>query len=108
MNRRDALKSIGMASLFPPTGVASEVAGRQVAIQVSAASANTVRFSVQGLDESPGASDGSLVRESWGAPVRIEQSQTIKLGNLRVTVSIDPLAMKVETGAGIVQHIKID
>jgi alpha-glucosidase/alpha-D-xyloside xylohydrolase len=108
MNRRDALKSIGIASFFPRIALCGEVSGKKVAVQVSTISAATVRFSVHAIDEPAAASDGSLVKESWGAPIRIERSQTLKSGTLRLSVSAEPLELKVDNAAGPVQHIKVD
>ncbi len=106
VKRRDALKSSGAASIFPRISIASELAGTPIATELSIVSANTVRFSIHESNAPAAASDGALVKESWSSPAKIERSQTIKSGDLRIIV--DPLALKIETGSKLVQHVKVD
>jgi len=95
------------------------VAGQEVEVQVTAISAHTFRLSILSLQNGHAAAiptDGSLVRDSWGAPIAelrgSVHEQTIKCGksgNLSLRISPDPLAFAIETAyAGQVQKIKVD
>src|ERR1700678_3798727 len=78
-NRRDVLKGLAAAStaavLSPRPGTAwaaTQDAGQQVEIQISPVSAQTFRLSIFPLNHGSVGSmplDGSLLRESCGAPI---------------------------------------
>ncbi|HEY6339158.1 MAG TPA: hypothetical protein VIW68_11755, partial [Candidatus Sulfotelmatobacter sp.] len=76
---------------------------QQIEIQVTPISAHTFRLSILPvINDSVVAIplDGSLVQESWGAPVvtlRAEPKDTIVLGNLRLRISFRPIRITLAT-----------
>jgi alpha-glucosidase (family GH31 glycosyl hydrolase) len=117
-NRRDVLKGLVSAStalvIARGQGTAQEIASIQpVEIQISSVSAHTFRLSVYPLNNRTDKSipfDGSLVQESWGAPVarlRAETGREFVLGGFRLKISFHPVSIKVssELGAVIQQFV---
>ena len=125
MDRRHILKTLGAAcaaGILPENLVASarpaaaQPAPGDFEIQIGAVSEQTFRLSVLPIFTGHAAAiprDGSLVRDSWGAPIatlRGEfQAQTIRAGNLRVRVAPSPLAFRIATANGDhVQSLGVD
>jgi alpha-glucosidase (family GH31 glycosyl hydrolase) len=117
-NRRDVLKGLVSAStalvIARGQGTAQEIASVQpVEIQISSVSAHTFRLSVYPLNNRTDKSipfDGSLVQESWGAPVarlRAETGREFVLGGFRLKISFHPVSITVtsELGAVIQQFV---
>jgi alpha-glucosidase (family GH31 glycosyl hydrolase) len=115
MNRRDAIKSLGLAGAASvlrldadAQGQALTVAGRPVELRLSSLSPATMRISVvPGNDAGAGLNrDGALAafterRTSADAGVH-------DIGGLKVTVQASPLTIRVADAAGrIVQEIQI-
>src|SRR5215467_8524870 len=119
ISRREAMKRSG-ALLGAARLQAQEknlgVAGRAAELAVTAATPQTVRITIQPLDNGqpiPIPDDGALVKQSWGEPaIRLRGfygSRRVKCGNLLVTVSAEPLSIRVETrDKRLVQEIKLD
>ncbi|HLV96264.1 MAG TPA: TIM-barrel domain-containing protein [Candidatus Acidoferrales bacterium] len=121
--RRQVLKGIGAAcgaALVPDmlsaaTG-AARIAGQDVEIQIGVVSEHTFRLSILPVAGSRPASiphDGSLVRQSWGAPVVMIRGEisarTVRCGNLRVRIEPEPLAFVVAPANGEeIQRLRID
>jgi alpha-glucosidase/alpha-D-xyloside xylohydrolase len=112
-NRRDVLKGLVAASTAMVISPAEVVAqGEQkplaepVEIRVASLSAYTFRLSVLPLNKGSVAKipfDGSLVQDSWGAPVaqlRAETSDTIAVGNFRLKISLNPASIRVANEHG--------
>jgi len=93
-----------------------QIAGKNVEIHVTTVSAHTFRLTAHSIEggkpvEIPG--DGTLVQTSFGAPAAIfrdtSRGQTVKLGDLRLSFTPDPLAFTVQTAAHKnVQQIAVD
>lgn len=120
-NRREVLKGLVAAStalVIPPEkgtalGIVPAI-GRQVEIQISPVSTHTFRLSMFSLND-PERSipfDGSLVQESWGAPVarlRAEPEHEIVLGSLRLKTSFHPVSITVTNELGnVIQQFTWD
>ena len=112
-NRRDVLKGLVSAStalvIARGQGTAQEIASVQpVEIQISSVSAHTFRLSVYPLNNRTDKSipfDGSLVQESWGAPVarlRAETGREFVLGGFRLKISFHPVSITVTSELGVV------
>jgi len=112
-NRRDVLKGLVSAStalvIARGQGTAQEIASVQpVEIQISSVSAHTFRLSVYPLNNRTDKSipfDGSLVQESWGAPVarlRAETGREFVLGGFRLKISFHPVSITVTSELGAV------
>ncbi|MBZ5626509.1 MAG: DUF5110 domain-containing protein [Acidobacteriia bacterium] len=120
--RREALKSVATAGAgaLLNQGLAQDgaiqVAGRPVEIALTAASPQTVRITVQALENGqpqPMASDGALVKENWGQPAARFRtffgSRRVKCGDLTVRLFANPLSIRVEAKGGrLVQELKLD
>jgi alpha-glucosidase (family GH31 glycosyl hydrolase) len=121
-NRREVLKGLVAAStalVIPPEqGTTQEIrsaTGQSVEVQISAVSAHTFRLSLFPLNDGPERSipsDGSLVQESWGAPVatlRQDPDHEIALGDFRLKVSLHPLSVTVSNELGkVIQKLAWD
>jgi alpha-glucosidase (family GH31 glycosyl hydrolase) len=120
-NRRDVLKGLAAAStamIVPPMGASPKDgrAARSVEAQIFSVSPHTFRMSILpvGKDAVVGSTpfDGSLVQESWGAPVarlRAEVEQTIAAGGVQLTISLAPLRVTVKkTGGDVIQRLAYD
>jgi alpha-glucosidase (family GH31 glycosyl hydrolase) len=122
--RREALKSVATAGasalLSPGLAVAQDgsiqVAGRPVEIALTAATAQTVRITVQAIENGQLQaipSYGALVKENWGQPAArfrtLFGSRNVKCGDLTVKLSANPLTIRVEAKGGrLVQELKLD
>ena len=122
-NRRELLAQLAGASagLLLPQGNASASAGLRVAgedceAQLTSISASTIRLSVlpaRAGGASNIASDGSLVRTSWGPPVaKIQgtfEAHTIECGKLKVRITPSPLTFAIATLEGqTIQQLSLD
>ena len=121
-NRRDVLKGLVAASaglMVPAARQAvpdnTRTTTQAVEIQITSVSPQTFRLSV--LPVKGGAvasvpSDGSLVQESWGAPIatlRSDPGRTIATGIVRLQVAFDPVAITVRNDRGeVVQQLEWD
>ena len=127
LSRRRMVQSLGAAGAALVTGAAAKaaetglrVAGKEVEIAITSVSPHTFRLTVAPLvDGKPGEipDDGTLVKTAFGAPVArwgpsghgTARAQTVKLGDLRVEFTPDPLAFTIETSKGEkIQHVRID
>ena len=121
--RREVLKGMSAACaalLLPEQQVhvenALRIVGQDVEIQIGSVSKHTFRLSILPIKEGRVATiptDGSLVRESWGAPVATMRgaagARTIKAGGVNVRITADPLAFNIETDAAEqIQKITVD
>src|SRR5215469_3464909 len=92
------------------------VAGRNVQLQIAAVSPHTFRLTVISVEGGKAQSvrgNGSLVKESWGPPAAKltgpDRAHTVKMGELSVRLSLDPVQAVVETAKGeAVQQLTID
>jgi alpha-glucosidase (family GH31 glycosyl hydrolase) len=122
-NRREVLKGMAIAStaMIVPGKMGAVThddrsANQTLEVHVTAVSPHTFRLSIVpvGKDGTLGAipSDGSLVQESWGAPVarlRTDPEREIALGNVRLKISLHPLRATVTNDRGVViQHFAWD
>ena len=107
-NRRDVLKSLVAASsafIVPlPGGDLKDNASSTAAaleVQITPVSSNTFRVSILKTADgsvTPIPSNGSLVKETWGAPaatLRAGSARPIEVGNVRFTVAFDPVSISV-------------
>lgn len=125
VTRRDAMKGIAVSAaaltlVRPDRAVAQEspimVAGKPVEIALFAASPQTIRVTVQSIENGEPqaiAQDGALVKANWGMPLArlrtLSGPRTVKSGKLRATMSANPLTVRVETAGGqLVQELKVD
>src|SRR5215467_2286413 len=123
-DRRDILKGAGAVCatglLWSSKTEAGQqdlrVAGRNVELQIAPVSAHTFRLtalSVDGAKTQPLRGNGSLVKESWGPLAAkltgADRAHTVKMGELSVRLSLDPVQAVVETAKGeAVQQLTID
>ena len=125
-DRRQVLKgaTAACAALLLPGKTESGVPGLRIAgqdaeIQVAPVSAHTARLTIlltSALEDGRTmavAGDGSLVQTSWGAPIVklriLGRARTVKMGNLIVKVTSDPVAFTIETLKGRrLQHLSVD
>jgi alpha-glucosidase (family GH31 glycosyl hydrolase) len=123
-DRRDILKGAGAiyatSFLWPASNDASQqdlqIAGRTVEVQILPVSTHTFRVSVvpiEGGQLQPVKGNGSLVQASWGPPLAKltggENDRTVKVGELHVKLSLNPLRAIVENAKGeTVQQLIID
>jgi alpha-glucosidase (family GH31 glycosyl hydrolase) len=91
------------------------VAGRDVELQIVSVSEHTFRLSVLPLKDGQVAEipkDGSLVRDSWGAPVakfqNAAQGKIITCGEFNISVNFDPLTFTIEKAKEKIQTLQID
>jgi len=111
------------AIFLPPAGRGAapgvRIAGKDVAIQLTSVSPHTLRLTVRPIQDGKPidiADDGTLLPAAVGAPVKwapsgqdASRAQTVKVGDLRVAFTPDPLAFAIETAKGEkVQRIRID
>jgi alpha-glucosidase (family GH31 glycosyl hydrolase) len=113
-NRREVLKRLAAASaaLMLPTQTSAKpfkpLAGLDdIEIQLASISEHTLRLSIlpaKGGDASSIPFNGALVRTAWDSPVAKlhggSQAQTIKLGNVTLKYSPDPLVFTITTASG--------
>lgn len=123
LTRREALKGVATAGAMlalPNLSFAEEtpifVGSLPVEIALTAVSSKTLRVTVQAIQN--GAiqqlpQDGALMQERWGLPLErlrtLSGSRSVKSGNLEVTLSLNPLTIRVATTDGrLVQELKLD
>jgi len=119
-SRRHLLKQLAAmsATLVLPTkrSVGELAADQNYEVQIASVSAQTVRLTVLPIESGRTATvpfDGSLVRESWGAPIATLRGdapgQTIQAGNLKIRVSSNPLAFAFSSAGGAeIQTLFVD
>jgi alpha-glucosidase/alpha-D-xyloside xylohydrolase len=122
-SRRRMVRSLSAAGavLLTPAAVRGaeaglRVAGKDVEIQFTSVSPHTLRIAVQPIEDGKLADildDGTLVQPAFRPPaVRLRaaaKAQTVKVGDLRVGFTPEPLAFSIETSKGeTVQHVQID
>jgi alpha-glucosidase (family GH31 glycosyl hydrolase) len=122
-SRRHLLKQLAAvsATLVLPTerSVAESVAqgaDQNYEVQISSVSAQTARLTVLPIKSGKAGNvrfDGSLVRESWGAPIAKLRgdapAQTTQAGNLKIRASSSPLAFAISIAVGIeIQAFSVD
>lgn len=118
-NRRDVLRgltAISTAALVPLSkAVAINQLDPQIEIQITPVSEHTLRLSF--LPTASNASkvipvNGSLVKESWGTPVRVTQQEAgrdISVGNFRAKVSLSPVSLAIaDEHAKLIQQVDWD
>jgi alpha-glucosidase (family GH31 glycosyl hydrolase) len=121
-NRRDILKGLLAAS----TGVIvssqrgagqddTRASGQPIEIQVTSISVHSFRLSILPINNGTVGQiplDGSLVHESWGAPVaklRTEPATTIAVGRLQLKISFHPVSISVANEHGdVIQQLAWD
>jgi alpha-glucosidase/alpha-D-xyloside xylohydrolase len=123
LSRRRMFQSLGAAGAALVTGASASaaetdlrVAGKEVEIAITSVSAHTFRLTVAPIVDGKPAEfpdDGTLVQTAFGAPAArfrgAARAQTVKLGDLRVAFTPNPLAFVIETSKGEkLQHINID
>jgi alpha-glucosidase (family GH31 glycosyl hydrolase) len=124
ISRRTALQSIAVAGAAPLLGAgASEaesrdvrVAGRPVEMSLSPVGVRIVRVSLAPIDAGHAQSIldvGALVERQWESPVlrltKLDEPRSVACGDARVTVSADPLIVRIEAEGGrLVQVLRID
>ncbi len=123
LSRRQVVTGLGAAgaALFAPgssrgADAGLQIAGKDVEIQLTQLSPHTFRLTVQAIQD--GAlvdipDDGTLTQTKFGAPAAklrgAARPQTVRLGELRVKFTPEPLAFSIETASGgSVQHLNID
>jgi alpha-glucosidase/alpha-D-xyloside xylohydrolase len=123
LSRRRMVRSLGVAGAAFLTRSATygadaglQVAGKPVEIQLTSVSPVTFRLTVQPVQGGKLvdiADDGTLVRTAFGAPAARfrgpARARTVKLGDLRVTFTPDPLAFGIQMASvEKIQHLQID
>ncbi len=119
VSRRRIVQGLGATFLAPALGAADtplKIAGKDVEIHLTSVSPHTFRLTVQPILDGKlvdTADDGTHLRNALVSPVSkllgSVRPQTVKLGDLRVAFTPDPLAITVTTARGeTVQHIAID
>jgi alpha-glucosidase (family GH31 glycosyl hydrolase) len=121
-NRREAMKTIAAASaaaMLPGATMAKtsslQIAAERVELQLTSLSPHTFRLAllpIQGSSVASVPDDGSLVKSDWGTPtasIRDATPAAIKYGELKIQVSVDPLALAILDAKGTeIQHITVD
>src|SRR2546422_7207208 len=103
ITRRKALASIASAGALLEAADSStiQIATKSVEISLTPATPRTVRISVTPLGAGEVPSDGSLVKDNWGAPASrvrsLARTQSVRCGELTVKLSANPLTIRVET-----------
>lgn len=88
-------------SALPGTSGGEDAPQRLVEVQITPLSPHTFRLSLLPLNNgSVGSipSDGSLAKDSWGAPVarlRSDTGSSIEIGNSRLTLTVNPVTISV-------------
>ena len=123
MTRREALRRFGAggagALALTHAGAAQapiQVGGKPVEVTLTPVSPWTTRLSIVPLQNGQPAAmryDGSLVRESWGAPAAtfrtLDGVQRVRCGELTVDAGADPLSLRIAAQDGrVVQHLRVD
>ena len=119
--RREVMKRIATVGVVGQ-GIARaqpasiQIAGRPVEIALSSVSPQTVRLTIQPLDNNqpqPIPVDGALAKDNWGPQLArfraLDRPRRVKCGDLTVKLSGNPLTIRMESKAGhLVQEIKVD
>ncbi len=124
LTRRETFKTVAKAgagallsqAIAAAQEIPIQIAGQPVEIALTPVSAETVRITIQPIENGelqPIPSDGALVKEDWGQPVArvrtLPDSRKIECGELIVNLSTSPLAIRVEARGGrFVQELKSD
>ncbi len=125
ISRRSALKGLGFSGATTLMGVSAgaapdatlQIAGRPVELTLTTAGQQVVRLSIVPVEQATArpivSNDGSLVERDWGAPIvrlrSLAEPRPVSCGDSRVTVSADPLAVRIEAGEGrLIQQIRFD
>src|SRR5262245_58062064 len=124
ISRRSALKGLGAAGSVPLLGARADesrdlglrVAGRDIEISMAPVGARIVRVSLAPIEAGharPIPDDGALAPRQWEPPVlRLTtpaEPRTVACGDARVTLSADPLTVRIEADGGrLVQVLRID
>ena len=103
LNRRQILS----AALLAPARMLA--APPELEVQIAPVSPHTFRLTIGGKP----TDDGTLVQESWGAPLATLRGQfparTVKAGGVAIKASSNPLSFAIETARGEAIHqLKID
>src|SRR5215471_19748458 len=103
LNRRQILS----AALLAPARMLA--APPELEVQIAPVSPHTFRLTIGGKP----TDDGTLVQESWGAPLATLRgqfpAQTVKAGGVAIKASSNPLSFAIETARGEAIHqLKID
>ena len=120
-NRREVLKGLLAAStaiMVPTREAAQDVApspAGQIEIQITPISSFTFRLSILPVENGSVTkitTDGSLVKDSWIAPVmklRAGSAEAISVGNFRLKISVHPVSIRVANERGdVVQQLDWD
>jgi alpha-glucosidase/alpha-D-xyloside xylohydrolase len=100
LNRRELLSA---ALLSPATRLIAAPTG--LAVQIEPVSANTFRLTIGGNPQD----DGTLVQQSWGAPISVTGAQTVKAGGVVIKAAANPAAFAIETVKGeAILQLKVD
>ena len=113
ITRRRMLKvGAGSGALVLSQDTPIQIAGRRVEIAATTVSPQTVRITIQPIENGHVAAipaDGALVKENFGQRRTIGYARAVKCGDLTVKVSRDPLTIRVEgKGGRLVQEFTID
>ena len=100
-NRRDVLRgltAVSTSALIPfKRELALGAPDAPIEIQITSVSPHTLRLSFLPInDETSIPLNGSLVKDSWGVPIRASQQQSgreVSIGNLRLTISWNPVSI---------------
>ncbi len=118
-SRRHLLKQLAAVSatlVLPTERSVAQGADPNFEVQISSVSAQTARLTVLPIKSGNAGTvpfDGSLVRESWGAPIAKLRgdapAQTIQAGNLKIRASSNPLAFAISIAGGLeIQTFSVD
>lgn len=122
-NRRDVLKGLVAAStaaLVRPTLSAcredASIAAQPVEVQITPVSPHTFRLSILPVANNGSVGsipfDGSLVQESWGAPIaklRAAPGHSIAVASVRLEISLRPVSVTATSKRGdVIQHFAWD
>jgi hypothetical protein len=122
--RRDVLRGLASAGALAAAGRRSAAGSESalaagpgaIEVSVTPVSAKTARITVQAIRDGaavPLVSDGALIDEHWSAPAArirdLAEPRKVRCGELAVTVSNQPLSIRVETLSGrLVQQLSVD
>lgn len=99
----------GTGTLLISQDTPIQIAGKPVEIALTPVSPQTVRITIQPIENGAVPVDGALVKENFGQPARRRTAGNIKCGELTVKVSGNPLTIRVEgKGGRLVQELSID
>jgi alpha-glucosidase (family GH31 glycosyl hydrolase) len=123
LSRRDAIKAVltaGAVTMIEPAVAAVPhpqlLGAAHAELKITTVSADTVRLTIAGLGSGkaePLDSDGALVKADWEPTVARIRSlpvpQTVRSGDLTVTVSAQPLTIRMGRNDGtVVQELVVD